>query len=93
KEIIKKDKTIMDLLPEQAKVISSDIPVDTIVNEGYNIRIYHEGPLHYFDINVPIDEIDQDEIKSMYFVEGDEYLLMEDGMVVLPKLENIEDVQ
>jgi hypothetical protein len=93
KTIERDDKTIMDLLPKQAKVVSSDLPVDTIINKRYNIRIYHEGPLHYFNINVPIDEIDKEDIESVYFVEGKTKLVMEDGVVVLPGLESQQDVQ
>jgi len=87
KEVTFIEETILDLLPKQARVIDSDISTSTIISKKVNIKVYHEGPIHYFDINVPVDELDKDEIKSIYFVEGDEYLSKDADLIMLPMLE------
>jgi len=85
KELNCDTKRISDLLPIDAEIIESDIDVNTVLSKECNVRIYHDGPVHYFDVDVYLDDKDSDNIKSIYYVEGEQYLEVTNNSIVLPE--------
>ena len=82
-EIVCEKRSIQDLLPPGARIITSDLPVDTVVQEVCRIRLYHESHTPYADVQISIDEIPQERIKSIYSVEQERYVLLENDTAVL----------
>ena len=69
KEITCDEKTIEDLLPKDALILPSDVPPETVIEKTCNVKIHHEGDIHYYNVKVDLNEFSEDEIKSIYYVE------------------------
>ena len=76
KDVVCTDTRLQDILPRQAQIQNSDLPPETVLETRCHVRIHHDGDIHYYDITVPLDEIDPSTIASIYYVEGDTHLEM-----------------
>jgi hypothetical protein len=52
------------------------------------LRIYHNTIIHYQDIKVNLNDMDPNTITSVYYVEGNSLLDVQDGMINVPPGEN-----
>ena len=85
REVICEKQTVRDILPPGAQVISSDLDLDTYVQEVCRIRLYHESYTSYSDVAFEIDEIDRNRIVSIYSVENEEYLYLANNSLYVPR--------
>ena len=85
REVVCEKQTVQDLLPPGAEVISSDLPLDTYVQEVCRIRLYHESHTPYSGVSFQITEIDRDSIVSIYSVEHEEYLYLKNETLYIPR--------
>ncbi|MBN1175379.1 hypothetical protein JXA48_01925 [Candidatus Woesearchaeota archaeon] len=85
KDVICKETTIQDYLPEDAIILPSSLPPETVIEKKCNVKIHHDGDIHYYNIEITLEEFEGEQIKSIYYVEGDEYLKLENGVISLTK--------
>jgi hypothetical protein len=78
--------TISQLLPDGAVVVNNEISLETPVRTVCDIRIYHNTVTHYRDIKVDFPDMDKNAIESVYYVEGDTFLSLNDNSVIVPAL-------
>jgi hypothetical protein len=64
-QIICESLTLADFVPDGAEIISSDLPLDTVVQERCRIRIFHEGSVRYTGVEPDLQGIDPDSIRSI----------------------------
>jgi hypothetical protein len=79
--------SIKDILPKDAVITGSDIPLDTPVKTVCRVRVYHNTVTHYKDIKVNLQDIDPKTLDSIYYVEGARYLTLTNGSIDVPSLE------
>lgn len=77
-------RRISDMIPSDAIVTRNDLPFDTVIGDVCDVKISHSGKRHYFDIILPLEGMDPERIKSVYYVEGGEYLEIMGQTVMLP---------
>lgn len=85
KNVTCKEITILDYLPEDAIILPSSLPPETVIEKNCNVKIHHEGDIHYYNVEVTLEEFDGEKIERIYYVEGDEYLKLENGVISLAK--------
>jgi hypothetical protein len=85
REIVCEKQTVRDLLPPGAQVISSDLTLDTYVQEVCRIRLFHESHTPYEGVSFTVSEIDRESIVSIYSVERDEYLFLRNDSLYVPR--------
>lgn len=77
------ETTIQDLLPTDALVLPSTLPPETVIEKKCNVKIHHEGEIHYYNVEVTLEELEGEKINSIYYIEGDTYLKLKDGVISL----------
>jgi hypothetical protein len=78
-------KTIGDMLPSQARVTSTTIGLAAQLYELCTLTLSHDTTISYYDVTVVLDDIDTTKITSIYYVQGDQYLDLEDNSIFIPK--------
>jgi len=92
KDIFCTTKTLGDILPKDAKIINAELSLDSIIESTCTIKIYYKGTTQNFDIDVNLDELDKETIKSIFFVEQNTYLNLIDGKITIPKLNELNNL-
>ena len=85
KDIECNETTIQDYLPEDAVILPSTLPPETVIEKKCNVKIHHDGDIHYYNVEVTLEELEGQKINSIYYVEGDQYLKLENGVISLAK--------
>jgi len=85
KNVTCKETTIKDYLPEDAVILPSTLPPETVIEKKCNVKIHHDGKIHYYNVQVSLEELEGEKINSIYYVEGDSYLKLKDGVISLAK--------
>lgn len=80
-----RDITLRELLPPEATLTASELPLDTPIKTVCNVRVFHDTVTHYHNIRVSLPGIDTSSVESVYFVEGDTYLPLVDGAIIVPE--------
>lgn len=84
KEVTCEQTTLADILPQDATQVESQLAIAETIQHICHVRIHHEGDIHYYDITVPLDEFEPSTIESIYYVEGDTHLTIdEEGNIAL----------
>jgi len=78
-------KTIGDMLPAQAQVTSTTVGLAAQLYQLCTLTLSHDTTISYYDVTVVLDDIDTAKITSIYYVQGDQYLDLEDNSIFIPK--------
>ena len=78
-------KTIRDLLPRDALVLSSKISLDTVIEETCDLAIEHNGAFYYVDIIIPVEMLSSNNIRKITYVEGNRTLEVKNQTLVLTR--------
>ncbi len=84
-DITCKDVTVADLIPGDAVILSSDVDLSSVVLSQCNLRVYHNSLTHYENVKVDLGFIPDSSSSSIYYVEGDKFLELIDGVVTVPE--------
>lgn len=85
REVTCEDRTVADLLPDGAQLITSDLPLDTFVQKVCTIRLYHESYTPYTGVSFEVTEIAREDVVSIYSVDQRRYLFARNNTVVVPQ--------
>jgi hypothetical protein len=85
KEVLCEEITIQDYLPEDSQILPSSLPPETVIEKKCNVRIHHDGEIHYYNVEVSLEELEGEKINSIYYVEEDQYLKLENGVISLTR--------
>ncbi|MBN1646248.1 hypothetical protein JW868_04380 [Candidatus Woesearchaeota archaeon] len=77
--------TILDLIPFDANLISSELDINARVGEVCRVKIFHHTLTHYKDIKLTLDDISISRVQSVYYIEGGKYLEVRDGEIIIPE--------
>lgn len=77
-------KTLADMLPSQAKVTSTTIGLRAELLDVCTLTLFHEGTIHYYDVEVNLDTFSSEKITSIYYVQGEMYLDLVNTTIQVP---------
>lgn len=78
-------KTVRDLLPPGASVLSSKISLDLVIEETCTLVINHNGAFYYADIVIPLDMLSSKNIQKITHKEGNKTLEITEQTLVLTR--------
>ena len=83
KKVQCEQKQIVDYLPKNAKIVESDLPLDTLVSKTCTVTIYHPASLPFTNVTIPLDEINPELVTSITHLQTGETIRLQNNTLHL----------
>ena len=83
KELFCEDQAIQDLLPADATVIQSDLPLETIVAKKCSVKLNYDSIVKYVSIGLSLGDMASGDLQSVYSIQDDAFLPVENNTVYI----------
>ncbi len=79
-------KSLESLFSEDVRIIHSEIPLSKVIQQVCTLTIFHQATLPYENISLSLGDISASEIHTAYYLEGKEFIEVQNNTLVFPSL-------